>query len=181
MCLSPPLHYSQLTSQKIRVTLGRSPSSPELSLSVSLHLSSYFSPITPSSLVGIWRVTLGQFNLSFPSSHSVYWSAAVSCLYIPIHQVVTLFSAPPTSPALLCYTKLSISSFVTLLFFVAQLWLFSVLCLQEGVFKICLLYQGNDCVCLSCKKGCEDLFCGVVFCEIKLVSQMKISTSKCVF
>lgn len=65
-CLSPLFHYSQLTSQKIRVTLGSPPTSPYCYFS--LHLPSfYFSPITPSSLVGIWRVTLGQFNLSSSS------------------------------------------------------------------------------------------------------------------
>lgn len=68
-CLSPPFHYSHLTSQKIRVTLGGPPSSLYLSFSLSFHLPSFhFSPITPSSLVGISRVTLGQFNLLSPSA-----------------------------------------------------------------------------------------------------------------
>lgn len=66
-CLSPPFHYSHLTGQKIRVLLGGPLSSPYLSFS--FHIPSfYFSPITPSSLVGIWRVTLGQFNLTSPSA-----------------------------------------------------------------------------------------------------------------
>lgn len=90
-CLSPPFHYSHLTGQKIRVTLGGPLSSPT---SLSLHLPSFsFSPITPSSLVGIWRVTLGQFNLSSPSAsqppvyghtppagcHSVFYTSHLLC------------------------------------------------------------------------------------------------------
>lgn len=75
-CLSPPFHYSHLTSQKIRVTLGGPPSS---AYPLSFHLPTfYFSPITPSSLVGIWRVTLGQFNLSSPSGTQPGRSAAAS-------------------------------------------------------------------------------------------------------
>lgn len=67
-CLSPHFHYSHLTSQKIRVTLGSLPSLPFF-FSPPPPLPSFnFSPITPSSLVGIWRVTLGQFNLSSPSA-----------------------------------------------------------------------------------------------------------------
>lgn len=101
-CLQCPLHYSQLTSQKIRVKLGRPSSFGSLFSSLfSHHPSFYFSPITPSSLVGIWRVTLGQFNLFSLSNHSVCWSATAPCLYLPIQPVVTLFCASHTPPALL--------------------------------------------------------------------------------
>lgn len=130
-CLSPPFHYSHLTGQKIRVTLGGFLSSPT---SLSLHLPSfYFSPITPSSLVGIWRVTLGQFNLSSKSvTASRLWAYS-------LQQVVSLFSTLHTSPALLCYTELSISSFVTpvfhslVFFFKFTSDFLSPACLWEGV------------------------------------------------
>lgn len=106
-CLSPPFHYSHLTGQKIRVTLGGPLSSPT---SLSLHLPSFsFSPITPSSLVGIWRVTLGQFNLSSPSASQppVYGhTPPAGCLFSTLH----------TSPALLCCTVLSISESITPVF-----------------------------------------------------------------
>ena len=73
-CFSPPFHYSHLTGQKIRVTFGGPLASSTFH---SLHiLSFYFSPITPSSLVGIWRVTLGQFNLLSPSA---FQGVAASC------------------------------------------------------------------------------------------------------
>lgn len=114
-CLSPPFHYSHLTGQKIRVTLGGLLSSPT---SLSLHRPSfYFSPITPSSLVGIWRVTLGQFNLSSLSADQSSKSVTASLLWAyPFQQDVSLFSTLHTSPALLCYTELSISSSVTPVF-----------------------------------------------------------------
>lgn len=103
-CLSPPFHYSYLTGQKIRVTLGGPLSSPTC---LSLHLPSFsLSPITPSSLVGIWRVTLGQFNLSSPSASQ---PLSLPSMGIPLQQVVTLFSTLHTSPDLLCCTVLSIS------------------------------------------------------------------------
>lgn len=73
-CLSPPFHYSHLTGQRIRVTLGGP-------LSFSAHIPSFYrSPITPSSLAGIWRVTLGQFNLLSPPATAALQSVAVSHL-----------------------------------------------------------------------------------------------------
>lgn len=96
-CLSPPSHYSQLTSQEIRVTLG-SPHS-------SLHLPSfYISPITPSSLVSIWGVTQGQFNLRSPLSHSTcrLLSMGSHCVFCTLH-----LPSPPslhrTSHFLICH------------------------------------------------------------------------------
>lgn len=103
-CLSPPFHYSHLAGQKIRVTLGGPLSSPT---SHFVHLRSVsFSPITPSSLVGIWRVTLGQFNLSSPSGSRPQvrlWA------YPPPAGCQSVFSTSHLPPALPCYTVLSIS------------------------------------------------------------------------
>lgn len=48
------------------------------------------SPITPSSLAGIWRVTLGQFNLT-----SLSTSQSLRSVVLPLQQV--LFSTPPYS------------------------------------------------------------------------------------
>lgn len=154
-CLSPPFYYSHLTGQKIRVTLGGLLSSPT---SPSLHRPSfYFSPITPSSLVGIWRVTLGQFNLSSPSADQSSKSVTASLLWAyPLQQVVSLFSTLHTSPALLCYTELSISSSVTPVFhslvfiylFFLYLWL-SKSPVSLRCFRMALLCCSSDGLCCA--------------------------------
>lgn len=133
-------HYSQLTSQKIRVTLGSPPTSPYCYFS--LHLPSfYFSPITPSSLVGIWRVTLGQFNLSSSSGTkpagvlqpltSIYTRPA-GC-----HPVfcISHFRCPPvlhrTFYFLICHSCFPFTHF----FFKPYLWLFQPRVFQGRCFK----------------------------------------------
>lgn len=59
----------------------------------------------------------GPIQSLVPVSHSAFLSAAaLPSMAIPLQRVVTLFSTLHTSPALLCYTGLSISSSVTPVF-----------------------------------------------------------------
>lgn len=97
-CLSPPFHYSHLTGQRIRVT-------PWWTSFLSEYIPSfYLSPITPSSLAGIWRVTLGQFNL-VPTSYC----SLTQCRSLPPVDI------PPSSTLSLCFPRFTppLPSFAT--------------------------------------------------------------------
>ena len=141
-CLSSPFHYSHLSGQKIRVTLGGPLSSPRpFSRSPSTFPSFYFSPITPSSLVGIWRVTLGQFNLSSPSATQPSWVPQPSHLWPYPSSGLSLCFLHFTPPLPSCATQdflfphLSLLFSISLSFFLAYLWLLSPQCLWEGVSR----------------------------------------------
>lgn len=117
-CLSSPFHYSHLTGQKIRVTLGGPLSSPRPFFSLSLHLPLVLFLTHYSQFTG-WYMEgdTGPIQSLVPVSHSAFLSAAaLPSMAIPLQRVVTLFSTLHTSPALLCYTGHSISWSVTPVF-----------------------------------------------------------------
>lgn len=120
----------------------------------------YFSPITPSSLVGIWRVTLGQFNLSSPSAtqpasvpqpfvcghtspaghHSVFYTSHLPCsplLHRTFHFLICHSCFPFTCPFFFFFFKLPTDVS-------RPEWL------RENVMKMPLLYYfGNMLYCAT--------------------------------
>lgn len=105
-------------------------------------------------------------------SHSACWSATASRLYIPIQQVVTLFSALHTSPAIqnFLFPHLSLLFSIYLFFFKLTSDFFSTVCLREGVWKMALLCRDSDsipyCGAALVGKVAESCLWGCVFCEI---------------
>lgn len=141
-CLSSPFHYSHLTGQKIRVTLGGPLSSPRPFFSLSLHLPLVLFLTHYSQFTG-WYMEgdTGPIQSLVPSATQPSWVPQPSHLWPYPSSGLSLCFLHFTPPLPSCATQdilfpdLSLLFSIYLSFFLAYLWLLSPQCLWEGVSR----------------------------------------------